>query len=158
MSATINRKAMSAFLLQCLDPLPDAVLIDTQHNHLMRKARGENWRKASFVTDLAEAEAKYLLAKNNHARWVLGDAVAADEVEHRRHRVLKGWRHAIAEQIRASAPDRLAVQWKRAAAKDDSFLPIKAAEIAALIAADEAFLAAHPITKQPRRRAVRSRD
>ncbi|RWD41933.1 MAG: hypothetical protein EOS25_27045 [Mesorhizobium sp.] len=57
----------------------------------------------------------------------------------------------MADQIRVPAPDLLAVQWKREAAKD-RYLPIGADEVAKLIAADEAFLAAHPITKQPRRK------
>jgi hypothetical protein len=156
MSATADRMALSAFVQQCLDPLPDAVLVDTHHNLLMRRARAENWRKARLVTDLAKAEQDFHFAKSVHAQWVLEDAGAADEFNHRRLRCIERWQQAIAEQIRVPAPDRIAVQWKRAASKNKC-LPIEAAEIAALIAADEAFLAAHPITKQPRRRkAVRS--
>jgi hypothetical protein len=151
MSATINRIALSAFVQRCLDPLPDAVLIDTHHNHLMRKARGANWQKARFVTGLAKAEEDYLFAKSVHAQSVLEDAGAAAEFEQRRGHCVERWRQAIADQLRVPAPDRLAVQWKRVAAKDRC-LPIKAEEIAALIEADEAFLAAHPITKQPKRR------
>ncbi|RUX26819.1 hypothetical protein EOA13_22130 [Mesorhizobium sp. M7A.F.Ca.US.011.01.1.1] len=158
MSATINRKALSAFMQQCLDPLPDAALVDTHHNHLMRRARAGNWRKAGAVTGLAKAEQDYLFAKSLHAQSVLEDAAAAAEFEHRRQHCVERRRQAIAEQIRAPAPDRAAVQWKQAAAKDQC-LPIKAAEIAALIAADEAFLAAHPITKQPgRQMSIRSPD
>ncbi|MER9330535.1 hypothetical protein NKJ26_17025 [Mesorhizobium sp. M0152] len=83
---------------------------------------------------------------------MLEDARAANEVDQRQWECVERWRQAIAEQIRVPAPDLLAVQWKRDVAAKDQCLPIKAAEIAALIAADEAFLAAHPITKQPRRR------
>jgi hypothetical protein len=159
MSATIDRKALSTFMQQCLDPLPDAVLIDTHHNQLMRRARDKNWRKAGAVTGLAKALQDYFFAKSVHAQSVLEDAGAARELEQRRQRCVAGWRQAIAEQIRVPAPDRLSVQWKREAARKNKYLPIEAAEIAALIAADEAFLAAHPISKQPRRqRAARSPD
>ncbi|WP_292554429.1 hypothetical protein [Mesorhizobium sp.] len=42
MSAAVKTKALAAFVQQCLDPLPDAVLIDTHHNQLMR-------RRAAFL-------------------------------------------------------------------------------------------------------------
>jgi hypothetical protein len=151
MNMVVNKKALAAFVQQCLDPLPDAVLIDTQHNQLMRRVRVDRWRKASFVTDLAKAEREYHSAKGLHAQWVLGDGSALAEYNRVDRRCLEMWRQAIADQIRAPAPDRQAIQWKRSAAKD-SFLPIDAAEIAKIIEADEAFLAAHPITKLPRRR------
>ena len=65
MSATINRKALSAFIQQCLDPLPDAVLVDTHHNQLMRKARAKNWQKARAVTDLVKAGWRWTNIRGN---------------------------------------------------------------------------------------------
>jgi hypothetical protein len=150
MNLALNKKALAAFLQQCLDPLPDAVLLDTHHNQLMRQARRLPWRKADAITSLTRAELDYLFAKSVHA-GVLGDEAEAKAYEHRRCCCLKRLRQAVADQIRVPAPDLLSVQWKREAAKDQ-YLPIDADEVARLVAADEAFLAAHPITKQPRRK------
>jgi hypothetical protein len=37
------RPALVAFMKRCLDPLPTAVLVDTEYNLLMRKARKDKW-------------------------------------------------------------------------------------------------------------------
>lgn len=155
MSAAVKTKALAAFVQQCLDPLPDAVLIDTHHNQLMRQARRLPWRKANAVTRLTTAEMDYWFAKSIHAMYVLEDDDKSTAYSDKRMLSVDRNRQAVADQIRVPAPDLLAVQWKREAAKD-SCLPIGADEIAKLIAADEAFLAAHPITKQPRRKRGRS--
>ncbi|RWO54167.1 hypothetical protein [Mesorhizobium sp.] len=151
MSAAVKKKALAAFVQQCLDPLPDAVLIDTHHNQLMRQARRLPWRKADAVTSLTRAEMDYWCAKDIHAMYVLEDEDRSSAYSHKRTLTVERKRQAVADQIRVPAPDLLAVQWKREAAKD-RYLPISADEVAKLIAADEAFLAAHPITKQPRRK------
>ncbi|RWN51941.1 hypothetical protein [Mesorhizobium sp.] len=140
---------------QCLDPLPDAVLIDTHHNQLMRQARRLPWRKADAVTSLTIAEMAYLHAKRIHAMYALEDEDKSGSYSDQRTISVDRKRQAVADQIRVPAPDLLAVQWKREAAKD-RYLPIGADEVAKLIAADEAVLAAHPITKQPRRKRGRS--
>ncbi|PAQ09873.1 hypothetical protein [Mesorhizobium temperatum] len=150
MSAAVKTKALAAFVQQCLDPLPDAALIDTHHNQLMRQARRLPWRKADAVTDLTRAETAYWQAKSIHAMYVLEDEDRSRAYSHKRMISVDRSRQAVADQIRVPAPDLLAVQWKREAAKD-RYLPISAVEVARLVAADEAFLAAHPITKQPRR-------
>ncbi|ESZ11902.1 hypothetical protein X737_28225 [Mesorhizobium sp. L48C026A00] len=85
-------------------PLPDAVLIDTHHNQLVRQARRLPWRKADAITSLTRAETDYWFAKSIHAKYVLEDEDRSSVYSHK------------------------------------------------LIAADEAFLAAHPITKQPRKK------
>ncbi|TIM38335.1 MAG: hypothetical protein E5Y56_30100 [Mesorhizobium sp.] len=38
MSAGVKTKALAAFVQQCLDPLPDAVLIDTTISSCVRRA------------------------------------------------------------------------------------------------------------------------
>lgn len=151
MSAAVKTKALAAFVQQCLDPLPDAVLIDTHHNQLMRQARRLPWRKADAVTSLAVAETDYWFAKSIHAQYVLEDEDRSSAYSDKRMLSVDRSRQAVADQIRVPAPDLVAVQWKREAAKD-RHLPIGEDEVAKLIAADEAFLAAHPITKQPRRK------
>ncbi|RWO75944.1 MAG: hypothetical protein EOS18_28115 [Mesorhizobium sp.] len=151
MSAGVKTKALAAFVQQCLDPLPDAVLIDMHHNQLMRQARCLPWRKADAVTSLARAETAYWQEKSIHAMYVLEDEDRSSAYCDKRMISVDRSRQAVADQIRVPAPDLLAVQWKREAAKD-RYLPISADEVAKLIAADEAFLAAHPITKQPRRK------
>ncbi|TIL84651.1 MAG: hypothetical protein E5Y73_32325 [Mesorhizobium sp.] len=151
MSTAVKTKALAAFVQQCLDPLPDAVLIDTHHNQLMRQARRLPWRKADAVTSLARAETAYWQEKSIHAMYVLEDEDRSSAYSDKRMISVDRSRQAVADQIRVPAPDLLAVQWKREAAKD-RYLPISADEVAKLIAADEAFLAAHPITKQPRRK------
>ncbi|RWP40170.1 MAG: hypothetical protein EOR04_19695 [Mesorhizobium sp.] len=151
MSGAVKTKALAAFVQQCLDPLPDDVLIDTHHNQLMRQARRLPWRKADAVTSLAMAEMDYLHAKSVHAQYVLEDEALDRSYSDQRTISVGRKRQAVADQIRVPAPDLLAVQWKREAAKD-RYLPIGEDEVSKLIAADEAFLAAHPITKQPRRK------
>ncbi len=151
MSAAVKTKALAAFVQQCLDPLPDAVLIDTHHNQLMRQARRLPWRKADAVTSLTGAETDYWYAKSLHAMYVLEDEDKSSAYSDKRMLSVDRNRQAVADQIRVPAPDLVAVQWKREAAKD-RYLPIGEDEVAKLIAADEAFLAAHPITKQPRRK------
>ncbi|MCF6103586.1 hypothetical protein [Mesorhizobium muleiense] len=155
MSAGVKTKALAAFVRQCLDPLPDAVLIDTHHNQLMRQARRLPWRKADAVTSLATAETAYWQEKSIHAMYVLEDEDKSSAYSDKRMISVDRSRQAVADQIRVPAPDLMAVQWKREAAKD-RYLPIGKDEVAKLIAADEAFLAAHPITKQPRRKRGRS--
>ncbi|RWP33002.1 MAG: hypothetical protein E5Y63_31560 [Mesorhizobium sp.] len=155
MSAAVKTKALAAFVQQCLDPLPDAVLIDTHHNQLMRQARRLPWRKADAVTSLTGAETDYWYAKSIYAMYVLEDEDKSSAYFDKRMLSVDRNRQAVADQIRVPAPDLVAVQWKREAAKD-RHLPIGADEVAKLIAADEAFLAAHPITKQPRRKRGRS--
>ncbi|TIL25713.1 MAG: hypothetical protein E5Y88_12250 [Mesorhizobium sp.] len=155
MSAAVKTKALAAFVQQCLDPLPDAVLIDTHHNQLMRQARRLPWRKADAVTSLTGAETDYWYAKSLHAMYVLEDEHQSSAYSDKRMLSVDRNRQAVADQIRVPAPDLVAVQWKREAAKD-RHLPIGADEVAKLIAADESFLAAHPITKQPRRKRGRS--
>lgn len=48
------------------------------------------------------------------------------------------------------APDRSAIQWKRKNANNYG-LSVTAEQIARSIAADEAFLAAHPVSRRPRK-------
>ncbi|RWO02707.1 hypothetical protein [Mesorhizobium sp.] len=113
----------------------------------MRQARRLPWRKADAVTSLARAETAYWQEKSIHAMYVLEDEDKSSAYSDKRMISVDRSRQAAADQIRVPAPDLMAVQWKREAAKD-RYLPIGEDEVAKLIAV----LAAHPITKQPRRK------
>ncbi|TIL39992.1 hypothetical protein, partial [Mesorhizobium sp.] len=110
MSAGVKTKALAAFVQQCLDPLPDAVLIDTHHNQLMRQARRLPWRKADAVTSLARAETAYWQEKSIHAMYVLEDEDRSSAYSDKRMISVDRSRQAVADQIRVPAPDLLAVQ------------------------------------------------
>ncbi|RWO81412.1 MAG: hypothetical protein EOS18_11685 [Mesorhizobium sp.] len=110
MSAGVKTKALAAFVRQCLDPLPDAVLIDTHHNQLMRQARRLPWRKADAVTSLARAETAYWQEKSIHAMYVLEDEDKSSAYSDKRMISVDRSRQAVADQIRVPAPDLMAVQ------------------------------------------------
>jgi hypothetical protein len=59
---------------------------------------------------------------------------------------LKGYRAALAMQLRTPAPDVAAVKWKRSQ-KDLAYIPITEEKVAAAIESDEKFLAAHPLRR-----------
>jgi hypothetical protein len=63
--------------------------------------------------------------------------------------MVQEWRRLSADLIRTPAHDRSALAWKKKAVltKQFEYFPISAREAAACIAADEAFLDAHPIRR-----------
>jgi hypothetical protein len=68
--------------------------------------------------------------------------------------LLANWRQAIAQQLLTPAPDTRAVAWKKAALAADQheFTDVKTERVDRAIAADLAFLAAHPVRQSNRRR------
>jgi hypothetical protein len=68
--------------------------------------------------------------------------------------LLANWRQAIAQQLLTPAPDTRAVAWKKAvlAAGQHEFTDVKTERVDRAIAADLAFLAAHPVRQSNRRR------
>jgi hypothetical protein len=69
-------------------------------------------------------------------------------------KILKEYRDAIATQIRTPAPNKAELMWKQASLASEihsrlpfRYLPITREEAEAAIAADEAFLAAHPVKR-----------
>ncbi|UVK43794.1 hypothetical protein BPNPMPFG_005634 [Mesorhizobium sp. AR07] len=148
MADLLQQKKLSAFIEACLDPLPAAILVDTAYNSTMRHARWNEWRKARRLTeayravrDLAEVFWHGPLVGLEAIHSAIGD----------RHQLwVERYRAAVAVQILTPAPDQVSVKWKKQAAKD-RYLPISSEQIAQAIAEDEAWLAAHPTTKEPRK-------
>ena len=147
----MTRKSNSAsqslrkFMNALLEPRPDAELLDTHHNTLLRRARRKEWRKASARTGYFRALLELKRAEYLYVRNVVRDSKRADRIFGRhREAVDRLLRDAEAMQILTPAPDQAALQWKRKVVAADEYLPLAAVEIAAAIAADEAWLAAHP--------------
>ncbi|RUU59941.1 hypothetical protein [Mesorhizobium sp. M2C.T.Ca.TU.002.02.1.1] len=141
---------LSVFIKACLEPLPRAALVDTAYNSAMRQARQRAWREAKRTT-LAYGCACDLALWFDH-RPIKGLEALHEHLggNEKRANLVNERRRLTALQILTPAPDKGAVKWKRFAAKD-RYLPISHEQIEAAIAADEAWLAAHPTTKEPRR-------
>ncbi|MHA6641322.1 hypothetical protein [Mesorhizobium sp. A623] len=148
MITSTNRKSLDAFIDACLDPLPDAVLVDTAHNSLVRQTRLEAWTAARSVMLLEAAKQELLFAEARYRRNVLGDAGAF-----RRAYATPARREAVAALILTPAPTRADVAWKKRALKD-RHLPGDRSVLKAAIAADETFLDAHPTTRRRRAKSL----
>lgn len=129
------------FMEALLEPLPDNVLVDTHYNSLMRQMRQAAWARADAKTDLLEATLKFRRAEGRLARAHGYKAAHEQSVE---FAIVDDYRAAIAAQMLVPAPDQAAVKWKKRAAQD-RYIPISRDAIERQIAADEAWLAAHPV-------------
>jgi hypothetical protein len=155
MSAPAADAKLSAFIEACLDPLPDDVLIDTHYNLMVRYQRWDAWRAADAKTRCYNAlfEAAGLIREN--ARYRVHAPVSIPPESE----CLKLYRQALAEQLLTPVERKADIDWKKRKFKSESregywCLPVEPEEIEASIAADEAFLAAHP-TKRTHRRTDR---
>lgn len=129
------------FMEALLEPLPDNVLVDTHYNSLMRQMRQAAWAQADAKTDFLDAKLKFIRAEARLAR------THGNEPQHERlveFAIVDEYRAAIAAQILVPAPDQAAVKWKRKAARD-RYIPISRDAIEQAVAADEVWLAAHPV-------------
>jgi hypothetical protein len=127
-------------------------------NEHLRKERREVWREADAAREYwkarLEMEHAVSLAQiygapegNNHPPYNPDERMA----------LLASWRKAIAQQLLTPAPDTGAVAWKKAAlARPDKYIDIKTERLERAIAADLAFLAAHPVRQSRRDGAVQS--
>jgi len=139
---------LDRFIIQCLEPLPSAELEDIAYNKLARKARAEPWRSAylteRFWRGLLDASlaADIIVTDFPERAWKLSAEVVPANVR-------KHYRVACAALLRTPAPHDYAVAWKKQQAK--GLCPdVPKDQLAALIAADEAFLAAHPVSSRKR--------
>jgi hypothetical protein len=148
------RPALDAFIDRCLDPLPTAVLVDTHYNSLMRQARRDAWDKMRRRLTYLETAVDFYLAEGSYARFVLNDEARGGRARAERDKALPLMREVTAELARTPAPDQAAVAWKRKLSV--TYLPVSAAELAKAISEDEAFLAAHPVSRQQRGKKVQS--
>jgi hypothetical protein len=139
---TVSR---NGFIKALLEPLPAAALVDTHYNSLMRQIRREAWWQADAKTKLMQAKLQLWRAEECFARRCEGAPMRAND-----SRLVADYRAAIADQILVPAPDQLSVKWKKDAAKD-RYLPITRDTIDSAIAADEQWLAAHPVNCRKRK-------
>jgi hypothetical protein len=145
-----SRRQLNTFIEACLDPLPDEAIVDTAYNALERQARKGPWRKVDIATCYTQALLKFTRMEALFAKEVIGDTTKAAQCRSMDGELVTEHRRAVANQIRTPAPSLADVAWKRQAAKD-KYLPIKPEDIEAIIASDLEWLAAHPVTRQPRR-------
>lgn len=141
------RGDLSNFIMAVLDPLPTETLADREYNSLSRRVRADAWSKAEA---------------NWRACQAILDLCYALQVSHRhgnRHDVRMPDRElAVAASNQALATLLLTpVKWqinvdlKRSKLRRVPYLPVSAEAVAAAIAADEAFLAAHPVKRSHRK-------
>lgn len=151
MAVSSNSTALSRnkFMEALLEPLPNNVLVDTHYNSLMRQMRRDAWFRADAKTDYLHSKRYFQMAEARLAR-ISGDERQENTSHSASFDTLKLERAAIADQILVPAPDQAAVKWKRKAASD-RYLPISKEEIERAIAADEAWLAAHPVACRRRK-------
>ncbi|RXT49772.1 hypothetical protein B6S44_23150 [Bosea sp. Tri-44] len=86
---------------------------------------------------------------NAKSSWNTARDQRSDESS--RQKLAAAWRKATADQILTPAPDQAALSWKRSAVRRRC-LPITKEAAEAAICADEAFLAAYPVTRAKSRR------
>jgi hypothetical protein len=132
----------NAFVNAVMEPLPDETLLDTHYNLVMRRARHEAWHQADTTTRYCKALFDVCWATSSYYEYVEKNEIAARRVDGAHAALLSAYRTALARQILTPAYHRANVAWKRR--QDVDYLPIKREEVEAAIAADEAFLAAHP--------------
>lgn len=141
----VKRASYDAFVSKMLDPVPAAELVDIAYNQAIRKTRLDAWRAARAETEMFHSLAKYHWAESDYFKYRKGDP------ERERLSINRSWaysetcRDATCRQMRTPAPDPAAVAWKKQRAEYAAFT-MPREEIDELIAADEAFLAAHPVS------------
>ncbi len=153
--AKLKKKNFDAFIHAVLEPLPDGVLIDTQYNSIARQTRRDAWYRAYTKTRYFEALLEYVRAAQSFYGQVEQSDILATIARMDDMALVIECRAAARAQILTPAYDQAGVAWKRTwlarlQAMSDSptvYLPINREETEAAIAADEAFLAAHPVKR-----------
>ncbi|WP_442577595.1 hypothetical protein ACSBOB_18670 [Mesorhizobium sp. ASY16-5R] len=151
--ATKDRGRLDAFIGQCLDPLPDETLVDTAHNSMLRQSRHRAWFIGQTVVEFCRASLDFHTVADRYARVVQHDDAKAKEHHAIRSDMLGKWRTAVAVALLIPAGRQDALSWKIATLKSREmpWFPVERAKVEAAIAADKAWLAAHPTTRRPRR-------
>lgn len=138
---------LDAFMLRVMEPLTEGELVDTQYNSLARQARFAAWSLAERVTMYYSALRK--AASYAGAKDVLHLAPGCTLPPY--GTILIAWRAAVARQLLTPASQKADIDWKKR--QDITYLPVDAEDVTRAIAADEAFLAAHPVRVSKRRAA-----
>lgn len=132
------------FMEALLHPLPDEALLDFEYSLLMRRARKRYWLIAAAITRYQDAKFR-MVSEECLLAFKSGDSAKRDSLNSKRVKALIQWRAAVAAQICTPAPDLSAVKWKQRAAEKDPYIPVSKQEISKAVAADMAWLAAHPV-------------
>jgi hypothetical protein len=139
-----------AFVATVLDRLPEQELTDLNYNQLVRHSRYDAWNRAAAATNYYKAATDFYFASAVYYGNVEVNSTLRPASESERQEAVNQWRAAVAQQILTPSYNRECVTWKLRAAKR-GFLPISDEKIKDAIAADEAFLSAHPLKRCPRR-------
>jgi hypothetical protein len=144
----VSPEGLSWFVAQCLEPPPNGIPPDQEFNRLSRKARQEAFNLAESRMQVARA-ALELLDKTHALEIQQRGAFLISKFDNLRTWTLREWRRLYADLIRTPAHDRASLAWKKKAISASSFeyFPVSAQEAADCIAADEAFLDAHPVRR-----------
>jgi hypothetical protein len=141
----ISRRQLSNFIEACMDPLPDALLIDTAYNAQLRQNRQKVWRKAFnqylFCKALDDASMRMDMPTKVMAPATL--------VLPSRDICLNELRKAYAALLRTPAYDRASVAWKKRQ-RTGGYYGFDADELHRIVEDDEAFLDATPVKRPPR--------
>jgi hypothetical protein len=142
----VTPEGLSWFIAQCLEPPPNGIPPDQEFNRLSRRAREKAFNLAESRMQLAKV-AIQLLTKASRLEMRQGGII--NKFGDLRWSMVQEWRRLYAELIRTPAHDRASLAWKKKAVLKPQFkyFPISAEEAAACIAADEAFLDAHPVRR-----------
>ena len=136
-------KRYDAFVAKIMEPLPAEQLVDIAYNRQARDMRRPAWSHAENKTGAWRSlkEYYYCLALYQEDE---GELELARDATQRSLEGEDSYREAAIQQMRTPAPDPNAVAWKK---KHVTWLQyhMPMEEINAAIAADEAFLEAHPV-------------
>ncbi|SFK72748.1 hypothetical protein [Methylocapsa palsarum] len=136
----------AAFIANLLEPVLPHELDDFEYNKLARKCLEDAWKDVDARTRHDRAAFEFWDKYWCYYRFHMKDKSKADYAFEQRSSWLADWRKSVAEQLRTAACDSAGLAWKRRMEKEPC-LSISREEIDAAIAADEAFLAAHPVRR-----------
>ena len=136
----VKSSSYDAFVGKMLAPVPTEQLLDIPYNQAVRRTRRD---AAQAETEMLDILVQYYRCRSDYLRYCEGNLRDADIHWREALAYAEPCHAALCRQMRTPAPDPAAVAWKKCQRK---FVEHHMPEIDALIAADEAFLAAHPVS------------
>lgn len=130
-----------------IEGLADARLSDTARNNRLRAERKEAWTRTEAKMRFYKGLADFLHVLSIARRERVPDALRMDHSEERFREARMAERDAWQDLLFLPAPDQAALKWKIDQLRKGSLSQVREAELEAMIAEDQAFLAAHPIRK-----------
>ena len=138
------REQLDSFIHKVMEPLPEECLIDTHYNSIVRQQRRDAWRAANAKRRCYEALFRVACDVSQNFRYRVDAAVSVPS----QSECLRLYREALAEQLLTPIEGKADIAWKRRVRLGS--LPVSKEQVEAAIAADEAFLAAHPVRRAGR--------